>query len=178
LYTATELTGTITAHSLPPLPASPKLLSVTSTLRPQAGESLGNSAAAELLLALPPKVGGGGRRGRSSDGSRNYLKPFLYATNRNNPSPEGDPVTIFSLEHPATPTFRGEVYTGLRYLRGAAFGGEDRRYIIMGAMLGGDMKIYERFEEGRALMEIAALPDIEGPTGFLWLRQEECTADS
>jgi len=48
----------------------------------------------------------------------------------------------------------------------------------MGGMLGGGVKMYERIEGGRALMEIVALPDIEGPTGFLWLRQEKCTTAS
>jgi hypothetical protein len=178
LYTITELTSNLTAHRLPPLPASPKLLSITSTLQLQPGESPGNRAAAELLLA--PVVRGDRRRGSNSssgDGG-GCPKPFLYATNRNDPSPEGDPLAIFSLEDPAAPALLREVYTGLHHLRGAAIGGEDGRYIIMGGMLGGGVKMYERIEGGRALMEIAALPDLEGSTGFLWLRQENCTISS
>jgi hypothetical protein len=173
LYTVTELTSNLTAHSLPPLPALPKLLSITSTLQLQPGEALGNRLAAELLLA--PALRGDRRRGSSGEGG-DCPKPFLYATNRNDPSHEGDPLAIFSLEEPAAPALIREVHTGLRHLRGAAIGGEDGRYIIMGGMLGGGVKIYERTEGGRALMEIAALPDIEGPTGFLWLRKEKCTA--
>jgi hypothetical protein len=174
LYTVTELTNNLTAHSLPPLPASPKLLSITSTLRLQPGEVLGDRAAAELLLAPALR-----RDGRSSSGDGgDCQKPFLYATNRNDPSPEGDPLAIFSLEDPTTPALIREVHTGLRHLRGAAIGGEDGRYIIMGGMLGGGVKMFERIEGGRALMEIAALPDIEKSTGFLWLRQENCTTAS
>jgi hypothetical protein len=48
----------------------------------------------------------------------------------------------------------------------------------MGGMLGGGVKMFERIEGGRALTEIAALPDIEKSTGFLWLRQENCTTAS
>jgi len=177
LYTVTELTSNLTAHSLPPLPAPPKLLSITSTLQLQPGEALGDRAAAELLLA--PALSGDRRRSSSSSDDGGYCpKPFLYATNRNDPSPEGDPLAIFSLEDPAAPALIAEVYTGLRYLRGAAIGGEDGRYLIIGGMLGGGVKMYERIEGGRSVMEIAALPDIEGSTGFLWLRQENCTIAS
>ena len=175
MYTLTELTSNLTAHNLPPLPALPKLLSITSTLQLQPGEVLGDRAAAELLLA--PALRGDGRRSRSSS-SGDCPKPLLYATNRNDPSPEGDPLAIFSLEDPTTPALIREVHTGLRHLRGAAIGGEDGRYIIMGGMLGGGVKMYERIEGGRALMEIATLPDIERPTGFLWLRRENCTTAS
>ena len=175
MYTVTELTSNLTAHSLPPLPAPPKLLSITSTLQLQPGEVLGDRAAAELLLAPALR---GNRRGSSSSEGGDRPKPFLYATNRNDPSPEGDPLAIISLEDPTTPALIREVHTGLRHLRGAAIGGEDGRYIIMGGTFGGGVKMYERIEGGRALMEIAALPDIEGPTGFLWLRQENCTTAS
>ena len=48
----------------------------------------------------------------------------------------------------------------------------------MGGMLGGGVKMFERIDGGRSVMEIAALPDIEGSTGFQWLRQENCTATS
>jgi hypothetical protein len=178
LYTVTELTSNLTAHRLPPLPALPKLISITSTLQLQPGEALGDRLAAELMLA--PALTGDRRRGSGSTSGDGVdcPKPFLYATNRNDPSPEGDPLAIFSLEDPAAPALIGEVYTGLHHLRGAAIGGEDAQYIIMGGMLGGGVKMYERIEGGRALMEIAALPDIIGPTGFLWLRHENCTISS
>jgi len=82
-------------------------------------------------------------------------------------------VAIFSLEDPAKPTLIAEVHTGLRYLRGAMIGGDDGRWIILGGMLGGGVKVYERVDGGRSLKEIAALPDIEGSTNFLWLTPRE-----
>jgi hypothetical protein len=181
LYTVNELTNTLTTHSVPPLPASPTLLNTTSTLQLQAGEALGDRAPAELLVApaLNANSRRGRRRGSSSrrDGGNGQVS-FLYATNRNDPSPEGDTLAIFSLEVPTAPALIQEVHTGLRHMRGAAIGGQDGRYIIVGGMLGGGVKMFERIDGGRSVMEIAALPDIEGPTGFQWLRQENCTVTS
>ena len=84
-------------------------------------------------------------------------------------------MAIFSLDDPASPALVVEVPTGLRHLRGAAFGGEDGRWIVLGGALGGGVKVYERVDGGRSIKEIAALPDIEGPTAFLWLQQGETT---
>jgi len=169
LYTVSELTSNLFAHHLPPLPASPTLLSTTSTLQLQPGEALGTRLAAELLLAPALKEDAcNGSRNCSGYGGT-HSTPFLYATNRNDPSAAGDPVAIFSLEDPAKPTLIAEVHTGLQHLRGAMIGGEDGRWIILGGMLGGGVKVYERVDGGRSLKEIAALPDIEGPTNFLWL---------
>ena len=167
LYTVSELTSNLFTHHLPPLPHPPTLLSTTSTLQLQPGEALGDRVAAELLLApaLPTDARNGGSYG---DGSAR-LTPFLYATNRNDPSPEADTVAIFSLDNRTAPALVAGVHTGLRNLRGAAIGGEDGRWMVLGGMLGGGVKMYERVDGGRSIKEIAALPDIEGPTGFLWL---------
>lgn len=169
MYTVGELTSNLFAHHLPPLPVLPTILSTTSTLQLQPGEALGNRLPAELLLA--PALKDDARNGSSNDSgdSGSHLAPLLYATNRNDPSAAGDSVAIFSLENPASPTLVAEVHTGLRHLRGAAIGGKDGRWMVLGGMLGGGVKVYERVDGGRSLKEIAALPDIEGPTGFLWL---------
>jgi len=90
-------------------------------------------------------------------------------TNRNDPSAEGDTVAIFSLDNRTAPALVAEVHTGLRHLRGAAIGGDDGRWMVLGGMLGGGVKVYERVDGGRSIKEIAALPDIEGLAGFLWL---------
>ena len=169
LYTVSELTSNLFAHHLPPLPDPPKLLSTVSTLQLQPGEALGDRVAAELLLA--PALAMDARNSSSSYGDGGARRtPFLYATNRNDPSPEGDTVAIFSLDNRTAPALVAEVHTGLRHLRGAAIGGEDGRWMMLGGMLGGGVKMYERVDGGRSIKEIAALPDVEGPTGFLWIR--------
>jgi len=163
LYTVGELANNLLAHHLPPLPAEPKLLSATSTLQLQPGEGLGDRGVAELLLAPALKED-------ACDGDSGAERaPFLYATNRNDPSAEGDTVAIFSLDDRTAPALVAEIRTGLRHLRAAAIGGEDGRWMVLGGMLGGGVKVYERVDGGRSLKEIAALPDIEEPAGFLWL---------
>lgn len=164
LYTLNELTSTLTAHRLPPLPAAPTLLSTSSTLRRPPDEPRGEYVAGELLLA-PAFTGGGDPQ-------------FLYATNRDDPSPAGDTLAIFSLENPEVPEYVAEVRTGLRHLRGAAIIGEDGRWVVLGGARGGGVKIYERVDGGRALREVASLPGIEQPTAFLWLREVLETATS
>ena len=164
LYTLNELTSTLTAHRLPPLPTAPTLLSTRSTLQRPPEEPRGDLLAGELLLA-PAVVPGGDPL-------------FLYATNRNDPSPAGDTLAIFSLENPEAPEFVAEVPTGLRHLRGAAIIGEDSRWVVLGGARGGGIKVYERVDGGRTLREVASLPGIEKPTTFLWLREVPETAAS
>jgi len=149
LYTLNELTSTLTAHRLPPLPAAPTLLSTTPTLRRPSEEPLGDRLAAELLLA--PAV-------TREDGG---YPSFLYASNRNDPSPAGDTLAVFSLEKPEEPELVAEVHTGLRHLRGAAIVGEDSRWVVLGGTQDGGDKVYERVDGGRSLREIASLPGVE-----------------
>jgi 6-phosphogluconolactonase (cycloisomerase 2 family) len=159
LYTITELTSTLIAHSLPPLPGVATLLSSTSSLQLPPGEPLGNQLAAELLLASA----------LTADGQiDNSSAPFLYATNRNDPSAEGDTLAIFSLQDPNTPSLVAEVHTGLQQLRGAAIVGENEQYIVLGGQTAGGVKVFERVDGGRSVKELAALPDIQAPTGFVW----------
>ncbi|KAI0305552.1 3-carboxy-cis,cis-mucoante lactonizing enzyme [Multifurca ochricompacta] len=156
LYTVNELTNTVTAHRLPPLPAEPTLLSTTSTFQHLPEEFLGDRFAAELLFA--PTLTGDNQDSPS----------ILYASNRNDPA--GDTLAILSLQRPDVPELIGEVQTGLKHLRGAALGGENGRWVVLGGVLGGGVKLYERIDGGRSLREIATLPQVEAPTAFLWLR--------
>ena len=78
-------------------------------------------------------------------------------------------MAIFSLDEPGTPELVAEVHTGLRHLRGAAVGGEDGRWVVLGGTNGGGVKVYERVDGGRSLREVVALPEVKAPTAFLWL---------
>ncbi|KAI0048625.1 putative isomerase YbhE [Auriscalpium vulgare] len=151
LYTLNELKSTISAHRFPPLPEAPTLLHTTSTFA-SPPNPLGACLAAELLL--------------SSSGPS---PPYLYASNRNDPSPLGDPLSIFSLANPEAPALVGDVRSGVKHMRGVVVGGEGGRFVVLGGALGGGVKIYEQEDAGRALREVAALPGVEAPTGFLWL---------
>ena len=122
--------------------------------------------AAEILIPKP---------------NRSFPAAYIYTSNRNDPHPEGDTIAIFSLEkgeeHPELVT---DVRTGLRHVRGMAFGGEDDKWLVVGgvgsadkSVGGGGIKIYERVEGGKGLRQIAELDSAVGSklkaTTFLWL---------
>lgn len=122
--------------------------------------------AAEILIPKP---------------NRSFPTAYIYTSNREDPHLEGDTIAIFSLEkgeeHPVLVT---EVRTGLRHVRGMAFGGGDDMWLIVGGVGGedknvgdGGIKIYERVEGGKGLRQIAELDNAVGSklnaTSFLWL---------
>lgn len=153
LYTILELTSEITAHRFPPLPASPTLITTASTMSKFPGniEELG-MLAAEIILPKP---------------NASYPSPYLYASNRNDPSPEGDVIAIFSVADPEKLERVAEVRSGLKHLRGMQFGGPDDKYLIAGGARGGGVKVFERVDGGKGLKELASIA-LEAPTSFLW----------
>ncbi|KAI0343594.1 putative isomerase YbhE [Trametopsis cervina] len=153
LYTLLELSSEITAHYLPPLPAQPTLITTAPTMSKFPGDPVKlGMLAAELLLPKP---------------NPSFSSPYLYVSNRNDPSPEGDVISIYSVVNPEKLELVAEVRSGLKHLRGMQFGGPDDKYLIAGGAQGGGVKIFERVDGGKGLKEIAHV-DLEAPTGFLW----------
>ncbi|KAG5651307.1 hypothetical protein H0H81_009132 [Sphagnurus paluster] len=151
LYTLLELSSVIVKHQFPPLPGLPKIVKSSPTMStpmPQPNDML----AAEVLIPKPNST---------------YPVPYLYVSNRNDPSPEGDVISIFAIEQDSLELV-AEVRSGLNHLRGMLFGGPDDRWLIAGGANGGGVKVFERIDDGRGLRVVAANPDIEAPTGFLW----------
>ncbi|GJE98198.1 lactonase [Phanerochaete sordida] len=153
LYTILELTSEVSAHRFPALPAEPTLLATVPTMSkfPGPPSELG-MLAAEILVPSP---------------NATYPTPYLYASNRNDPSPEGDVISIFSLADAGKLEPAAEVRSGLKHLRGMFFGGEDGKYLVAGGVLGGGVKVFLRTDGGRGLEELASL-DLKAPTAFLW----------
>jgi len=192
LYTVLELHNALSQHSFAPLLSSEKPSQITtlpthipvpvpSQTSETAGTSLPSNAAspniaypsksavplgmlaAEILLATTPS-------------------PFLYVSNRNDPSPGGDTVAIFSLSPPGLERI-GEVKTGLHHLRGMILFGQDNKYLIAGGVNGGEggvgVKVFERIDGGMGLKEVAGLRSlgerqagedpVKAPTGFMIL---------
>ena len=56
----------------------------------------------------------------------------------------------------------------MNYLRGMSFGGPDDKYLIAGGANSGTVKVFERADNGRALVELTSV-NIEAPTAFLWV---------
>lgn len=111
-----------------------------------------NMLAAEILSPSP---------------NSSFPTPYVYVSNRNDPSPEGDVIAIFSVEDSEKIVPVAEVRSGLKHLRGMLFGGPDNKYLIAGGAQGGGVKVFERTNGGKELKEVVSLA-LEAPTGFLW----------
>ncbi|OSC97584.1 putative isomerase YbhE [Trametes coccinea BRFM310] len=159
LYTLLELTSEVSAHRFPALPSEPELLDTVSTMaHPPPPPDSAYMLASEILIPTP---------------NASYPSPYIYVSNRNDPSSQGDIIAIFTPvgSAGATDTKIGraaEVRSGLKHLRGMEFGGPDGRWLVAGGAQGGGVKIFERVDGGKGLKEVAQV-DIEAPTGFLWL---------
>lgn len=153
MYTLLELQSQITAHRLPPLPAEPTVLDTVPTMKSFPGpiEELG-MLAAEILIPPPNST---------------FSTPYLYASNRNDPSPEGDVISIYSVADPEKIVPVAEVRSGLKHLRGMVFGGPNDEYLVAGGVFGGGVKVFERVDGGKGFKELAHL-DLDAPTSFLW----------
>lgn len=98
-----------------------------------------------------------------------FPMPYLYLSNRNDPSPEGDTIVVFSIAAPDSLELVAEFRTGLSHLRGLVFGGPDARYVVAGGANGGGVKVFERINGGTGFALVAALDSVNAPTAFLWL---------
>ncbi|KIJ51268.1 hypothetical protein M422DRAFT_158305 [Sphaerobolus stellatus SS14] len=156
LYTLMELSNYITSHKLPAVPEKATLTSTIATLSnpPINPTSLDPPPLSAEILSPAP----------SSD----FPVQYLYVTNRNDPSPEGDILSIFEVKPDSSLDLVKEVRTGLNHLRGIAFD-ETNRYLVAGGTMGHGAKVFERIDGGKDFKEIVHLKDVESPTGFHWL---------
>ena len=113
-----------------------------------------NQLAAEILIP-PPNV--------------SFPIPYLYLSNRNDPSPQGDIISIFSIQDSNSLDLVAEIRTGLKHLRGMVFGGPNDKYLIAGGVNEGGVKVFERIDGGKSLRLVATNNSIQAPTSFLWL---------
>ena len=153
LFTLLELTSKVVRHRFPPLPVLPTFIKSTPTMS-KAPPAVTDQLAAEIIIP-PPNV--------------SFPTPYLYLSNRNDPSPEGDIISIFFIQNSDSLELIAEIRTGLKHLRGMAFGGPDDKYVIVGGLNGGGIKMFERINGGKSLRLIATNDSIEAPTAFLWL---------
>jgi 6-phosphogluconolactonase (cycloisomerase 2 family) len=152
LFTLLELTNKVVRHRLPPLPEFPvfvKSVPTMSNLPPTPNDFV----AAEILI--PPT-------------NSSFPTPYLYVSNRDDPSPEGDIISIFLIDDDGLELV-AEVRSGLKHLRGMAFGGLDDKFLVAGGAMGGGVKVFERVDGGANLRLVAGNEFVEAPTGFLWL---------
>jgi len=153
LFTLLELSSKVVRHKFPPIPGLPEFITSTPTMSspaPQPNDML----AAEILIPHPNSL---------------FPTPYLYLSNRNDPSPEGDIIAIFDfVSDPGKLQLIAEVRTGLQHMRGMLFGGENEKYLVVGGVNGGGVKVFERINDGLGLKEVAKNEGVKAPTGFLW----------
>lgn len=147
LYTLLELSSEISSATFPHQGELEILPTMSKPLPLPPG-----MLAAEILLPEP---------------NHTYPTPYIYLSNRNDPSPKGDIISIFAIK-PALKLV-AEVHSGLDHLRGMLFGGEDDKYLIAGGANSKGVKVFERVDGGLGLKLVASNEDIEVPTSFLWL---------
>jgi len=156
LYTLLELSNHIVSHKLSPMPGAPAALHTAPTLlNPPLNPTEKDPPPLAAEIMCPPV-------------SEAYPTHYLYVSNRNDPSPEGDVISIFEIGADGVFMLINEVRTGLTHARGMAFD-EEHKYLVVGGTFGKGVKIFERVAGGKDLKEIAYLRDVERPTGFHWL---------
>ena len=150
IYTLCELSNNLTQHTFPALGSGkPKLITSQSITPPDTAANITTPLAAAELL---------------------YDDGLFYASNRNDPHPKGDAITIFKSQPKLHPV--GYVRTGLNYLRGVAFVGDEKEYVIAAGMLGGGIKVFKRVPAAQGyLSEVAHLPNgtVAQPSSFVSL---------
>ncbi|KAF9021191.1 putative isomerase YbhE [Hymenopellis radicata] len=148
LYTLLELTSSLSSHR-----SGVHINTVPTMSNPPPLPN--DMLAAEILI---PSV------------NPSFPKPFIYVSNRNDPSPEGDFISIFAIEEDGAAKLVKEVRSGLKHARGMLFGGPDDKWLVAGGVLGGGVKVFQRTDGGEGLEEVASSTEAtDSPTGFLWM---------
>lgn len=151
------MASVLTQHTLPPLNSGQASQLIASiSIKPSDTSSTATLKGGELLYAPSPSGGS--------------ASPLLYASNRDDPATTGDAIAVFE----TTPqlTLVKHVRTGLKHLRGMAFLGPNKEYIIVGGMSGGGIKIYQRVPAAQGyLVQVAALSatQISQPAAYIWV---------
>ncbi|KAL5483101.1 hypothetical protein ACEPAI_8330 [Sanghuangporus weigelae] len=160
LYTLMELAKKITVHDFRNPGSNPPLLAEAVLPAPDDLKPL-TMLAAEILCPAPNPT---------------FPDAYIYVSNRNDPRPHGDLISIFSVHKDGQTALEriGDVPTGLAHVRGFLFFGPDDRYVVVGGANGGGVKVFERINRGRSMREVAHLPASDGaaglaPTAFLVL---------
>lgn len=148
IFTALELSNSVAKHQLHSLPLGAAYVASAPTLsHPTPSPDM---LVAEILIPPP---------------NASYPTPYVYVSNRNDPSPEGDTIAIFTTDLELV----AEVRTGLNHVRGMVFGGPDDKWLVAGGAIGGGITVFERVDGGKGLKKIAHNPNVDRATGFLWM---------
>ncbi|KAG8813971.1 hypothetical protein FRC17_001352 [Serendipita sp. 399] len=150
LYTVLELSNELSLHKWASLPESPSLITITSTFG--SGKPAHRSMLAAEILLSPNKQ-------------------FIYVSNRNDPSSEGDPLAVYSVPSSnAEFALVREIRTGVTHARGANFS-PDGKYLAVVGNHSGSINIFEVIDgspDGE-LKLVGGLQGLEKPTSVIWI---------
>jgi 6-phosphogluconolactonase (cycloisomerase 2 family) len=151
IYTLLELTNQLSLQKYAALPEAPTHITSISTFASGICPDPSSMFAAEILLAPNKK--------------------FLYVSNRDDPSPEGDTIAVFSLPtDPKECKIVREIRTGVKHARGMSFS-RDGKYLAVAGSQSGAVKIFEVVQESGdgEVKLVASIEGFEKPTAPLWL---------
>ena len=98
-------------------------------------------------------------------------KKFIYVSNRDDPSPEGDTIAVFNVPTGSKECkLVREIRTGVKHARGMSFS-RDGKYLGIAGSQSGSIKIFEVVEgsgDGEVTL-VASIEGLEKPTSVLWL---------
>ncbi|PVG00360.1 putative isomerase YbhE [Serendipita vermifera] len=150
IYTVLELTSELSLHKYATLPETPTHIATLSTF------STGKPADPKMLAAeilLSPN------------------KKFIYVSNRNDPSSEGDTIAVYSVPSSnETSKLIREIRTGVTHARGMNFS-KDGKYLAVAGSHTSSVRIFEVLQESPdgEVKEVANVQGLEKPTAVIWI---------
>ena len=98
-------------------------------------------------------------------------KKFIYVSNRNDPSPDGDTIAVFSVQTDSEESkLVREIRTGVTHARGMNFS-RDGKYLAVVGNHSGSVNIFEVVQgsaDGEVTL-VASVKGLEKPTAVIWL---------
>lgn len=145
-----ELSNELAVHKYAPLPEAPTPITVLSTFA--AGSPPDPKMLAAEILLHPSKQ-------------------FVYVSNRNDPSGEGDTIAVFNVSTPSKESkLVREIRTGVTHARGMNFS-KDGKYLAVAGNHSGSVRIFEVVEgsEDGEVKLVSGVTGLDKPTAVIWL---------
>ena len=151
LYTVLELSNELSLQKHAALPEVPTHITTLSTFASGSCPDPSSMFAAEIQLCPNKK--------------------FIYVSNRDDPSAEGDTIAVFNVPTGSKKCkLVREIRTGVKHARGMSFS-RDGKYLGVAGSQSGSIKIFEVVErsgDGEVTL-VASIDGLEKPTSVLWL---------
>jgi 6-phosphogluconolactonase (cycloisomerase 2 family) len=99
-------------------------------------------------------------------------KQFIYVSNRNDPSSEGDTIAVYNVPTSSNKSSKliREIRTGVTHARGMNFS-KDGKYLAVAGSTSSSVRIFEVLQESPdgELKHVASVEGLERPTSVIWI---------